>query len=58
MLFSKKKEAFSIQYNETRAETDVVVVVYIVVVHVAVVEVSVPRVVSIVLRRRPIPVGN
>ena len=44
------------QYNETRAQTHIVVVVHIVVVNIAVVEVGVICVVSIVLRRRPVPV--
>lgn len=49
---------FSIYYNETRTQTNVVVVIDVVVVHIAVIEVRVPRVVSAVLRRRPVVVAK
>ena len=49
---------FSTYYNETRAQADIVVVIDVVVVHIAIVEVSVPRVVRIVLRRRPVVVAK
>ena len=43
---------------ESRAEANVVEVVYKAAVHVAAVEASVPRGVSSALRRRPIPIGK